>query len=125
MARWAGPRRPGISKSTLSRLETGQRRPTLDLLLLLLLRPDTRVRNVPRGPEHRFDGAGPRRGGGTTRPAAVARRNQLTTPPGSRPGCCPLLEAETPPPSDQAPVQQVHRVDGSLGGARRLSANAK
>ncbi len=93
----------GISVSTLSRLESGQRRPTLELLL-----PLARVHQVPLDD---LVGA-PETGDPRVHPRPVVRNGVTMVPLSRRPGGMQAYKMVYPPPRTPAPAalgeQQTH-----------------
>ena len=92
----------GISVSTLSRLESGQRRPTLELLL-----PLARVHQVPLDD---LVGA-PETGDPRVHPRPVVRSGVTMVPLSRRPGGTQAYKMVYPPPrspAGPAPEQQTH-----------------
>ena len=90
----------GISVSTLSRLESGQRRPTLELLLLL-----ARAHQVPL--DELVDA--PATGDPRIHPKAIKRHGMTILPLTRRPGGIQAYKMIHPPgPPTVLPEQQVH-----------------
>jgi len=90
----------GISVSTLSRLESGRRRPTLELLLLL-----ARVHQVPLD---ELVGA-PATGDPRVHPRPITRHGMTILPLSRRPGGLQAYKMVIPANSpDRPPAQQVH-----------------
>ncbi|WP_300012500.1 XRE family transcriptional regulator [Pseudonocardia sp.] len=89
----------GISVSTLSRLEAGQRRPTLELLLQL-----ARAHQVPL--DELVDA--PETGDPRVRPRPVTRHGMTFLPLTRRPGGLQAFKMIIPPRPDAEPDPQVH-----------------
>ena len=93
----------GISVSTLSRLESGQRRPTLDLLLLLARAHDVPLDELVGAPET---------GDPRVQARPVTRHGMTWIPLTKRPGGLQAFKLILPPAKPQAtvtePQQQVH-----------------
>ena len=89
----------GISVSTLSRLESGQRRPTLELLL-----PLSRVHQVPLD---ELVGA-PSAADPRVRPRPIQRSGMTMWPLSRRPGGVQAYRASIPPAGRATPEQQSH-----------------
>ncbi|GAA4660451.1 XRE family transcriptional regulator [Kineococcus glutinatus] len=92
-------RSTGISTSTLSRLESGQRRPTLELVLLLARAHRVALDDLVGAPET---------GDPRIRMRPVTRWGMTVVPLSRRPGGLQAYKLLLPPAPEEVPEQRVH-----------------